>query len=239
MKQKLRVWVRLMAGLLFSAGLIWFSNGKQTAEELLNLEVSDAEEYEADPEEEPVTLREWKKINPRVKYVLTFQDDAIQRVIPVIAANDVSYAMKHNIRGEYDSMGSVFCDPSALEPANLVIYGHSSRTKDWCFTFLKQYTDPAYYAAHPTLRLEEESGITTCRIVSAAVYDMKEDSYVGWADSALSAGDEIRTMFQETVPYLVNQTGGQVYRGEGVLTLVTCDMRAEDARIVVQALREL
>jgi len=207
------------------------------AADILPIEVSRADEYAGDPEEMPKTLQDWQKINPKVKYVLIFPDETVKRTIPVLAAPSAEYAMKHNVRNEYDTMGSVFCDPNAVLPENLVIYGHSSKTKDWNFTFFRNYLDPDYYHSHPSVLLEDEGGVTPCRIISFASYDLEKDEYVGWADAKLSGRDEILAMLENTIPNLIQKTGGIVYHGEGIVTLVTCDMEKEDTRFVIQALR--
>jgi len=209
------------------------------AAELVHAEVSRSQEYVSELQEEAMNLKAWQKINPDVKYVLTFPDEERKRTIPVLATPSVSYVMKHNIRNEYDTMGSVFCDPSFDEPENLVIYGHSSQTKDWNFTFFRNYADPQYYRSHPSILLESESGICPCRIVSLASYDMEKDEYLGWADSTLSGTEEIAAMFQNTVENLIQHTDGFVYHGGGIVTLVTCDMNQNDTRYVIQAMREM
>ena len=237
MTGKKKILIAAAAALTLAASLLVLKKHGPEAAEALQIEVSRADEYAGEPEEAPKTLQDWQKINPKVKYVLIFPDETVKRTIPVIAAPSAEYAMKHNIRNEYDTMGSVFCDPAAVMPENLVIYGHSSKTKDWNFTFFKNYRNPAYYHSHPSVLLEEESGITPCRIISFASYDLEKDAYVGWADAQLSGRDEILAMLENTVPNLIQKTGGFVYHGEGIVTLVTCDMEKEDTRFVIKALR--
>ena len=238
MKRRLRPWVKALLALSCLLGLHALSPDPPQEEVSVSGEQSESEEYVVEETEEPRTLADWKKINPKVYCVLTFEDGDRRRVIPVLSGVDEAYALKHNVHGEYDTMGSVFCDTPSGASGNLVIYGHSSFTKDWCFTFLKKFMDPEYYRRHLSFVMEAEDGTTNCRIVSAAVYDLTEEGYVGWADENLSDKTEIEAMFRETVPYLVCHTDGAVYEGGGILTLVTCDMGKEDARIVVQALRE-
>ena len=224
-------------GSILALSLFTLKQRLPEAADALHIEVSRAEEYVSDPEDTPKSLKDWQKINPKVKYVLIFPDETEKRTIPVIAAPSDDYALKHNVRNEYDTMGSVFCDPSAVTPENLVIYGHSSKTKDWNFTFFRKYRDPEYYHSHPSLYLEEESGIVPCSIVSFASYDMEKDEYVGWANSQLSGREEILAMFEKTAANLIQKTSGLSYHGEGIVTLVTCDMDQKDTRLVIQALR--
>ena len=238
MPKKTTAAVMIAMGLALLSAVSILRRKLPEAAEVLHLETSRSDEYVSDPEEETKTLKDWQKINPKVRYVLIFPDEAGKRTIPVVAEPSPEYAMKHNVRNEYDTMGSVFCDPSAVTPENLVIYGHSSKTKDWNFTFFRNYLNPEYYRAHPGILLEEESGTIPCRIVSFASYDLDRDVYCGWADTTLSGKDEITEMFQNTAAYLLQKTDGIVYRGEGIVTLVTCDMEENDTRFVIQALRQ-
>jgi hypothetical protein len=192
--------------------------------------------------EKTQTLKDWQQINPGIAYVLEFQDEPSVRRIPVLAAKDPAYAMRHDVYGRSDSMGSVFCDNSdgsAASALNLVIYGHSSKTKDWCFTFLKKYADPDYFRGHPEIRMEEAGGTVCYEVVSLARYDLNDpDAYLGWGDASLS-GEGVPEMFETTRPYLIQQADGITWHGQQILTLVTCDMQQKDSRYVLQAVRRI
>ncbi len=239
MRRKLRPWVKAVLVLFPLAGSAVLTQYPNSLPQLHDPNSSMAEEYTAGQEEEPMTLKAWQKINPRVKYVLQFADGDVRRTIPVVSTPDASYALKHNVRGEYDTMGTVFCDPCASDPVNLVIYGHSSKTKDWCFTFLKQYRNKDYFQSHPFFLLESQAGVIPCRIISSATYDLEEETEVGWADPDTGSTEEVLQMIQNTIPYLNQRREGEVYEGGGLVTLVTCDMDSADSRIVIQALREI
>lgn len=207
------------------------------------IEITSSSEYEtplADeklPQSEPVTLSDWKKVNPSVRYLLTFEDDCL-RQIPVLQTADSDYALRHNLHGAYDTMGSVFTDPQSSAPDNLVIYGHSSRTKNRAFTFLKHYADSDYYTSHPFFTLQDDTGIARCRVVSLASYDLnQEDMFDLWAQDWFDDAEDVQQMFENTVPYLIQHTEGISYHGEQIITLVTCDMSADNTRYVLQALR--
>lgn len=201
------------------------------------------EEYEITLAEEavPSTLRQWQSVNPEVTYVLEFTDEPVSRRIPVLLTADPQYAMTHNLYGEHDSMGSVFSDASESSFGslkNLVIYGHSSRTKDWCFTFLKKYADEDYFDSHHQLRLEDENGTSVYDIVSLARYDLNlEGTWLGWSSPSLGSMEEAGEMFRLSGEYLLQQRNGILYHGQNVLTMVTCDMDEEDTRFVLQAVR--
>ena len=192
--------------------------------------------------EKAKTLQDWQSVNPEIQYVLEFCDEPALRRIPVLAASDPDTAMQHDVYGRYDTMGSVFCDNadgSAVSALNLIIYGHSSRTRDWCFTFLKKYADPDYFCSHPEIRMEEADGTTAFQVVSLARYDLTDPgSYLGWGDAGLSAEGAME-MFAATRPYLLQHADGIAWHGQQILTLVTCDMQQEDSRYVLQAVRRI
>ena len=160
-KRTLRPWVKVVMAV--AAGILSgnvLPDAEETVSEAMNLPVTRAEEYvtDAEAEAEPKSLRDWQKINPDVKYVLEFRDDEAVRTIPVVTVKEDASVMKHNLYGEYDTMGSVFTDAMTYEPDNLVIYGHASKTKDWNFTFLKKFADQNYFERHPefTMPMEEQ-----------------------------------------------------------------------------------
>lgn len=238
-RRTLRPWVKVVmavfAGVL-SGGLL--PDASEHVSEAMNLPVTRAEEYVSSSEEPeaPNTLEDWQKINPDVKYLLEFRDDPVIRSIPVVSVKEDASVMKHNLYGEYDTMGSVFTDHMTYEPDNLVVYGHASKTKDWNFTFLKKFADQAYFMNHPEFTLIEKSGQKNCQIVSFGEYDLDEESvYLGWADAGMPLEEQRKEMFRNTVPYLVQKRDGVMDEGLGIVTLVTCNLNGSDIRYVLQA----
>ena len=238
-KRTLRPWVKVVMAV--AAGILSgnvLPDAEETVSEAMNLPVTRAEEYvtDAEAEAEPKSLRDWQKINPDVKYVLEFRDDEAVRTIPVVTVKEDASVMKHNLYGEYDTMGSVFTDAMTYEPDNLVIYGHASKTKDWNFTFLKKFADQNYFERHPEFTLTEESGKKNCQVVSFGEYDLDEESvYLGWADAGMPMEEQRREMFLNTVPYLIQKRDGVMDEGLGIVTLVTCNLNGADVRYVLQA----
>ncbi len=238
-RRSLRPWVKVVsaaaAGIL-SGGLL--PEASEHVSEAMNLPVSRAEEYVSASEESssPKSLEDWQRINPDVKYLLEFRDEGVLRSIPVVSVRNDETVMKHNLHGEYDTMGSVFTDAMTYEPDNLVIYGHASKTKDWNFTFLKKFADQAYFMNHPEFTLMEESGRKNCLIVSFGEYDLDEESvYLGWADAGMPLEEERKEMFLNTIPYLIQKRDGVMDSGLGIVTLVTCNLNGSDVRYVLQA----
>jgi len=226
----------------FLAGAVLRSR-REILLEAVHAPVSRAGEYKLDPEERPHTLAEWQAVNPEVRLLLKFfQEDAV-RILPVLETHDGEYYMNHNLYHQYDCMGALFADASLCPLAasqNWIISGHSSRTRDWNLTFLKQYADKEYYRSHSCLEVEEESGTSCYRVASFGRYDLKkEETYLGWTANRFADREEVLEMFRNTEPHLLNRTDGLQYQGQRILTLVTCDMESADARFVLQALEEV
>lgn len=191
-------------------------------------------------EEEQNTLLDYKSINEEVEYLIEFQNEDGMIQLPILSSSDPEYYMLHNIYKEYDTMGALFIDETQCPDDgsnNRIVFGHSSKTKDWNFTFLKEYAEKEYYDRFNTLTLSDEYSRKTYQIVSFARYDLDdEDVYLGWHNNLFADRQDIQNMFSETRPYLLQKTEGIVYAGQQILTLVTCDMSAENARFVLTAL---
>lgn len=244
MRRIRKKWIYAGAAVIAVSGLCSLIDHQSELNEVLQLPVTRCEEYEIALSDEPEeTLQDWQKINSDVRYVLEFSEANRQCRIPVLAASDPDYAMRHNLYGEYDTMGSVFVEDTGTEidtADNLIIYGHSSKTKDWCFTFLKQYSDPDYFQDHPLIILEGTDARETYEVVSFGRYDLnEEDTWLGWGSPSLGSIEEAREMFLQSEPYLIQKRRGIAYHGQRVLTLVTCDMAQEDSRYVLQAVRKV
>ena len=158
-----------------------------------------------------------------------------EEVLPILYTENPEYALCHNMQGQMDSMGSIFTETMPRSVCNLVVYGHSSKWRTGQFTFLKRYAEADYYQAHPYILLEDDRGTRRYRIVSFSRYDLQADeTYMGWCEADFE-NDDAAAMFQATKMYHLRETQGIIYRGEDILTLVTCDMDAENARFVLQA----
>ncbi len=157
-----------------------------------------------------------------------------ERILPILYTKNPAYALCHNQQGQKDPMGSIFTETMPHRVRNLVVYGHSSKRNDDQFTFLKRYAETEYFQQHPYIFFQDDQGRCSYYVVSFSRYDMQSDeTYMGWC--ADFDQDGAQEMFRATKPYHLQYRQGVVYHGEAVLTLVTCDMEAEDTRFVLQA----
>ena len=147
-----------------------------------------------------------------------------------------------SIGGIQMTMGAVFIDKTECPLAisnNWIIYGHSSKYRQWAFTFLKNYADAAYFKANPTFTMIDENGEHTCSIISFASYDVsKDDTYMGWYNNRFSNTPAVENMLKESKPYVLQQKSDFKYDGRQLLTLVTCDMEQTDTRYVIFAMEK-
>lgn len=233
--KKSKLFIFISSIILILTSFTWIS--RDALQESFGYEKSRTMEYVSHPR----TLKEWQVINPNTVMVLEFTSNGILHNIPVLEVDNGDKYMKRNPWGEYDSMGSVFMEKE-FSPYkgsnNWLINGHSSKTKDWNFTFLKNYAKQDYLNKHSTFQAELEDGFHTYRILSFAEYDLElneESIYMGWYNNNFT-DDEGIAMIKETLPYLLSSSPGFQYQGEQMMTLITCNMKKEDSRFVIMAL---
>lgn len=191
-------------------------------------------------EEKPVlkTLEEWQEINPDVVMLLEFEDEEIYRSIPIVyREEEPDYYYKRSVYGKKDSMGTAFLDEICnMTSQNLIINGHSSKRNTFQFTFLKKYCDEEYFDEHPIFKMIDDEGEHTYLIVSIAEVDMNEDCYLGWYTDGFNNANEVKEMFEEIKPYAHHQRE-ITYQGQGMITLITCNMEEENSRYVIQGIK--
>lgn len=152
--------------------------------------------------------------------------------------------MKQNLWGDYDTMGSVFIEKD-ISPykgsKNWLINGHSSKTKVWNFTFMKKYANKNYFNQHNTFIVEDGNGYHTYQVVSFAEYDLslgEDNLYLGWFNNKFESIEEVVNMFKNTDPYVLQRNNEFNYKGQQIITLVTCNMEKKDARYVLMGVEK-
>lgn len=185
------------------------------------------------------TLEDWQKINPDIFCLLQFFASDIIHQIPVIYTDDGDYYMLHDPFGNYDTMGSIFMEKQLCPKDisnNFIINGHSSKTKNWNFTFLKNYVDPVYFQEHPEFLLIDDKGSHHYRIISFSEYDLDAQStYLDWHNNYFASYEQLKTMLDASLPYVINRINGFYYQDQQLITLVTCNMQKPNSRYVLLA----
>lgn len=243
MKRKLKVKKSAFITIVIIITVLMIGIGylnKNKIYETFNVNVSISEQYQTKMDEKPKTLLEWQEINNDVVFLLKFQDADILHSIPVVYTDDGDYYMKHNVYGNYDTMGAVFMEEqdSPIEASNnYLINGHSSKTKNWSFTFFKNFVRKSYFDANSEFILEDEFEAHQYKIISFAEYDIdQEEVYLDWYNNVIQDYDHLKEIMTNSEPYIINRIDGFTYHGQQLLTLITCNMDKENSRYVLTAI---
>ena len=156
--------------------------------------------------------------------------------------NDNDFYLAHDFSKEEDVNGLLVldkrCDPNGTD-ANLLIHGHNMRS-GFMFGSLKEYKDPAYFEAHPTIWYDTLYHEYTYRITAVFLSSVGEER-----DKDFDFYDYINIDTEEEFYAYVNgareaslyDTRLTPVYGDQLLTLSTCDYSKEDGRLVIVAFR--
>ena len=193
---------------------------------------SDTEKKEEAPQKE-LSLELLKKTNPDVIGILEFDDRVIYE--PVVQAPDNDYYVRKNIEQRYSAAGIPFVTGDGnIYSTNVVIYGHSSVYDNIIFTPLMSYVSKDYYLDHPAFRLQLEDVTRTYQIFAVLNVDTK-DPYdtLEFANSEWRKASSYEEFLQDMKSRSLYDTGVSVSAADKIITLVTCDTRDGNKRIVV------
>ena len=197
-----------------------------------NKDLPENAETAEEPEKE-LSLDLLKKTNPDVIGIIEFDDRMIYE--PVVQAPDNDYYVRKNIERQYAAAGIPFVTGIGnIYSTNVVIYGHSSVYDNIIFTPLMNYTGYDFYQAHQSFRFQTEDGTRTYQIFAVLnvdtkdPYDTLEFAETEWRKET-SYSDFLRDMKSRSI----YNTGVNVSTNDKIMTLVTCDTRNGNKRIVV------
>lgn len=181
------------------------------------------------------TLEEWQTINSDVVGVLEFSD----RQFPVVQTNDNETYLNTSIYGVYDIFGVPFVDYSIDldDTDNIIIYAHSTYSKDILFTFFSDYiNNPDNVADKMTFTWTDETGTYEYRIIAATQIDANsEDKDLYWYESSFTTKLE-KTEYVVTMLESAQVVFDTSYDPNNrLITLVTCNMDNDDERYILTA----
>lgn len=231
--------ISVVSLVLFLSALVYVIK-KDKVQEILGAETSRADIFLHEDGTRAKTVEEWQKINPEVICVLRFLDDEGFRSIPILATRQPEFYFKHNVFGNYDSMGATFIDlmVTDINSDNHIIFGHSSKTEDWNFSFLKKYENEEFFDKYQSFWIDLPGGEEQIyNILMLERYDIEEDDYFEWASDYFNSSENAIEMFQESSKHAIQIRNGLTYQGQEIITLVTCDMNGKDNRYVLHAIR--
>ena len=183
--------------------------------------------------EKELSLPLLKKTNPDVVGIIETDDRVIYE--PVVQAPDNDYYVRRNIERKYAAAGIPYISGDGnINAKNVVIYGHSSTRSNIIFTPLMDYINSDYYMKHPTFRFITEEETRTYQIFAVMNIDLNNlDHSLEFTQSSWRSNNDFQAFISNTTNNSLYRTGASVSNDDELMTLVTCDTRDGNKRIVV------
>ncbi len=150
---------------------------------------------------------------------------------PIVQGQDNKYYLRRLFTREWNNSGCLFLDYRVnrdFSSRHSIIYGHHMQN-DTMFSCLTNYSDQAYYDAHPTIYLVTPTENLEISVLSGyvSVTDLdpwqltfsSDDELQRWLDTTVS-----RSRFKSTVTPTVE---------DRIITLSTCSYEYSDARFIL------
>ena len=142
--------------------------------------------------------------------------------------------LRRSFYGEYSQSGVPFLDRRCgLNSDNLIIYGHNMKNGTM-FSSLRNYTDPAFCAAHSVIEFQTADGAEPYTVFTVAAVQ-KTDDWYGFIHAADS------TDFTEQAAAIMQKslydTGVTPVYGQQIITLSTCYGSGKNGRLIVAAVK--
>ena len=155
-------------------------------------------------------------------------------------SGDNDFYLFHNFDGEKDVNGLLVLDKRCAADGNedhLLIHGHNMKS-GFMFGGLKNYKDPAYCTAHPTIRYDSlfntrEYEIFAVFLSSTNLADPQDFHYYDYIQiDSEESFDAYVSSVREQALYPIDVS---VEYGDDLLTLSTCDYTKDNGRLVIVA----
>ena len=187
--------------------------------------------------EKELSLSLLQKTNKDVIGILEFNDRVIYE--PIVQAPDNDYYVRKNINKEYANAGIPFVSADGnIDSKNVVIYGHSSKWNSIIFTPLMSYVNQSYYKEHSTFRFITENETRTYQIFEVMNVDLNNlDDSLEFTQSSWDSDTAFNAFIADSINRGLYKTGVSVNSDDKLMTLVTCDTRNDNKRIVIVAKR--
>ena len=183
--------------------------------------------------EKELSLPLLKKTNPDVVGIIESDDRVIYE--PVVQAPDNDYYVRRNIERKYAAAGIPYISGDGnINAKNVVIYGHSSTRSNIIFTPLMDYINSDYYMKHPTFRFITEEETRTYQIFAVMNIDLNNlEHSLEFTQSSWRSNNDFQAFISNTTNNSLYRTGASVSNDDELMTLVTCDTRDGNKRIIV------
>lgn len=185
--------------------------------------------------EKELSLSLLKKTNNDVVGILEFDDRIIYE--PIVQAPDNDFYVRKNINKEYANAGIPFVSADGnIDSKNVVIYGHSSKWNNIIFTPLMNYVNQSYYKEHPTFQFITETETRTYQIFAVLNVDLNNlDDSLEFTQASWDSNNAFNAFISNSINRELYKTGVTVNLEDKLMTLVTCDTRDNNKRIIVIA----
>lgn len=185
--------------------------------------------------EKELSLSLLKQTNKDVVGILVFDNRIIYE--PIVQAPDNDFYVRRNIEKQYANAGIPFISADGnIDSQNVVIYGHSSKWSNIIFTPLMSYIDSTYYDKHPTFEFITENETRTYKIFNVMNIDLNNlNDSLEFTQSSWDTTNEFNSFISDSINRGLYKTSETASYDDKLMTLVTCDTRDNNKRIVVLA----
>ena len=143
--------------------------------------------------------------------------------------------LRRSFYGESSQSGVPFLDRRcSLDSDNLIIYGHNMKNGTM-FSSLRNYTDPAFCAAHPVIEFQTSDGADQYTVFAVAAVQ-KTDAWYSFIHAADGAdfSEQTAAILQKSL----YDTGITPVYGQQIITLSTCYGQGKNGRLIVAAVKQ-
>lgn len=186
-------------------------------------------------EDQVLSLDLLKKRNKDIVGIIEFDDRMIYE--PIVQAPDNNYYVRRNIDLNYASAGIPFVSgDGSINSTNVVVYGHSSTEDNIIFTPLMNYLNKSFYNAHPIFHFITDTETREYQIVSVLNIDLNDrNDSLEFSKTEWRNKDSYSSFLESIKKDSLYDTGTAVFSDDKLMTLVTCDTRDGNKRVVIIA----
>ena len=239
-QKKIKIAAITIASLSLIGGLLYYQFGTKKAYDYSDYYVeskpSKTTKENKDNEEaseKELSLSLLKATNKDIVGILEFDNRVIYE--PIVQAPNNDYYVRRNIEKKYANAGIPFVSAEGnIDSKNVVIYGHSSKWDDILFTPLMNYVDQVYYKSHDTFKFITESETRTYQIFAVLNIDLNNlDDSLEFTQASWDSNNAFNAFISDSINNELYKTGVSVDTEDKLMTLVTCDTRDDNKRIVI------
>ena len=173
-----------------------------------------------------------KQANNDIFGILEFDNRVIYESIVQAPDNDY-YVRKKYQKRICQCRYSVLTDGN-IDSKNVVIYGHSSKWNNIIFTPLMNYVNQSYYKEHSTFQFITETETRTYQIFAVLNIDLNSlDDSLEFTQASWDSNNAFNAFISDSINRELYKTSVTVDSEDKIMTLVTCDTRDNNKKIIV------